>query len=924
MYNNSINAEYVKNQLMSTIGERLGYSFEVEDITIIPPDLKVDYVRDQTSCEFTVKVKYNLDGRTYNTTLVYPYELNDQFVFSRSGFNAKPKVAIVVGIYNPVIQYRDIGVYFTYDHFYYDTRKQDQEYGTLTTEELDELGVKPIKYQGEYYSIESFMEAFPDFKLHPRTVARARMIAKDRNLSDSFDEIVGTILDADKSQFDDINILDIDFEDAASALSRFLYENRGKIAYKIRSQYESKGKADLNVFQSYIYKGFQANTSTSLQSPSVSNPISLQSNKKKLYILKYNKDRNTDQITLKYNQSLFGAICPLKTIESAKVNIKNEVSSGMEFVDGVAYIQVYDRNLNKTRIDLTTYVMSKVLTSESWDYEANVIMENPTYIQYGKIIKWTSKEPLDWDYLHMENGEYSVALSEIPMINSTDSSRAMLGAHMLDQALPVNGGESPIVYTEGMAKNITEDSKYSGTLTKIRPDGVEITNDHGTFFQYYPEAKHSAFHSQCYYKCMKKVGDSVSSDEPLFVLQGFENGLKVGVNVNVAYMHVGYDYEDGIAIRKGIAHKFAHKMKTEIVKEFVDWEPNGITDDRFIGGLIRVGTIVNRGDPIIRGSTKLGIGRISRLFESGNSVEADTIYPLVHKGVVTDVRVLTNDEKLLELWKGIAVREHGSDKTRFIIKIDYDNVPKVGDKFTNLYGSKGVCCKIIDDEEMFRTEDGLIVDAIVSPTSTIGRKGLSQLKSAFLADCAKKLWSEDETAITNGNLDLESSLAKLKALTMSTRFDNMSEQDFIKFHNSTADIKSYRIRSKTIETRYNYNKLKELESLFGVDLRQQHTLHNNQYTVKEKITVNTQYLTRLHFIVEDKSTATADKYRRDLQLDIVNNRSSGQKIGEQELLAFMAQGMDPSQVLKLERSRVGEEFMLQMLLLNQSVTEVPD
>lgn len=909
MYNESITVDYIKNQLTGCL-ERLQYPFEIQNVEIIKPDLTVNYIRDQLSCEFKVKVDYTIDGKKGSDTLVYPYEINNQFVFNRSGFNARPKIAIVIAVYYPSIIFKDYGIYFTREGLYYSFNPNVE---------------KPIRYGNEYISIDEFNSTYPDFKWSKQVYLRAQMLAQTLELKNDFDSVLDVIVNTDPSMFEKINIVDLDLQDASSSLTSFLYQNRGKISYKVRSRYENKGEVSIKEVQKYIYRCFQVNTSANLQSPSVTNPISLQSNCKKLYIQKYNRDSHElETLTLEYNQSLYGVICPLKTIDSAMVNKKNEAASNIEFVDGKAFLHVYDKNLEECLISIEEYVQSKVVCSESWDYESNTLYENPNYTEFGRIKTWRSSEPLNWDYLHLENGEFSVGMSCIPMINSTDSTRSTLGAHMLDQALPINGGEEPIIYTPGLAKDITERCDYSGVITKITPEGVEIKSGDKVWMQPYPEPKYSSFHSQCYYKCNRKIGDSVELGDQIFTLEGYENGIKMGINLNVAYMHVGYDYEDGIAIRSGIATKFSHRMKTEVMKEFDKWTPGDKTDDRYDHGLIKVGTHIGKGDILLSGMSELNSkGKIVSSF-GRVKMAVNTMYPLIHNGVVTDIQIVTADDSLPESWKDYIVRDPATQRTKFIIKIEYDNNPKVGDKFTNLYGSKGVCCKIIPDEEMYRMEDGTFVDAIVSPTSTIGRKGLSQLKCGFLADCSKKLWKEHEEAMADGTLNLADALSDLKALTMSRRFDDMSLEEFTDYHKSTANLKAYRIRSKTIEMRYTYQKLNELSLRFGIDLSQQHVLHNNKYTVENKITVNTQYMTRLHFIVEDKSTATALNYRKDYQLEIVTNKSGGQKIGEQETLAFMAQGMDPSEVLSLNRSQVGEEFMLQMLLLNQGITEVQD
>lgn len=904
MYNDSINVNYVENQLKMVLSVS-GYPYEINSITITEPDPNINYVRTGVSCQFTANVDLTFDGRSCKFNLFYPYEVESMFVFNRKGFDARPKVGICIGVTHPVIIRHQSGTYFPLEGIYY-SKSEDN-----------------FKFQGNKISWLEMELALQTKELNPLTMLRAESINKGPFKS-SIDAIK-FLIETPDTHFEELNSLDIDLMDPSSGLTDFIKRNRFRICNRIRSRYDNKSQLSFTPLQSYIYRFFQVNSSDQLQSPSITNPISLQSNCRKLYIKSYsNSGKESSEIRLKYNQSLFGLICPIKTIDSAKVNIKNEISSCLEFLDGKPFVQVYNKNLEVIHLNYLDFFRSRVICSDSWDYEHNKIMPNPTYSFYGNLIR--GDQDMEWDYLHLENGEFSVGISCIPMVNSTDSSRSALGAHMLDQALPVESGEEQIVYSKGFIKPITSASDVTGTITKITQKEIQVTSTgpdgkEEVKYQPFPERKYSSFHSQCRYQTSKKVGDSVVKGDPLFELQGASDKIKVGVNVNIAYMHVGADYEDGIILRRGILPKFAHKMVTEIKEEYLNWEADEISNDFYDHGLIKVGSIVTEGMSLIIGKSKVNSkGKLAKIMKVQSAlIDINVPYSIIHKGRVVDIKIISNSDNLPLAWTKYKSYSDEPEVTRFVITIEYDNLPKEGDKFTTLHGSKGVITKIIEDEDMYRMEDGTLIDGIISPTSTIGRKGLSQLKIGFLSTASRTLWTRNDLQLSSGSTEFQKMKDELAILTMNPNYSSISDEEFLELHKTSSTLRAYQIRSKTMDTRFTYPVLKGIADSLGMDIDCKHKLHNHLFEVETPIVVNLQYLTRLHFIVEDKSTASSEANHPSFQLRGVTNRSEGQKFGEQELFAFMAQGMNPAELVPVARDNMGEELVLQLLLIGQGI-----
>lgn len=817
---------------------------------------------------------------------------------------------------------------------------------------------------------------YQNYKFDERTLLRLRTITRKDYSKASFGEVLNDIIKyIDTPELDDLTMLDIHFKDVFEGLKSELQAAKAKIRSDIFRKYRKYHKLNVTYLQSCIYSYFRgkALNEDQTQYSGDSNPLANIGTANKIYIYEIKNNTKT-KITLKYNEALFGVICPIKSQEGPQINKKNELSIGTTFINGELNIKVYEKGtMNLVLLKPQDYLKAKVLCSENWDYDQNKIIpiDGKISVCYlGKIMLYT--DPNEFEYIHMMNGEFGYAVANIPMCNSTDTVRSMLGAHMADQAIPVVGKDRAIIYTgTEVVKPRGPQTGISGTVKKITDEYTVIEDADGNRDVIKrPITRESVNHSYNMYESSVKVGDKVQEGDQLYHQNSFiGNEFSVGINAVMGYVHTGYDYEDGIAVRRGYIEKFAHPIEVSI-KVYVplnnamfDKNMTFINENKIFDknldeyGVIIPGTEVQARDALIGFTTEVRKGLLSdaaAILKAGSMARTSDITKVptyIRKGTVTKI-VLYDDNNLAPEglrkynYKILNSKEDTElyikppfDETEYMYAfeffIKYMNVPKIGDKFTNEFGSKGTITHIFEDSEMYRIggKDGELIDAIASPASTIGRKGLSQIKQAFLGNVSKKFWNEvynqikdydPNTGFGNENL-LKEWKDKLGILVQSDLYKNYSFKQFYDLVMSTKDIKAFRIKMKSIETRFTYEVMSKISEVFQVDMSCKVPVWFNGRLLDNEIVVGYGRLMRLHFIVENKATATAVNKRFKVPILGGKDKSEGQKIGEQEVWALCSYGLWHFQeLLETTNNDKGDDLVIQLLLLGQGIEEVPD
>ena len=361
----------------------------------------------------------------------------------------------------------------------------------------------------------------------------------------------------------------------------------------------------------------------------------------------------------------------------------------------------------------------------------------------------------------------SVATALIPFLEHDDASRALMGANMQRQAVPLLRNEAPLVGT-GMeyrgaidAGEVTVAEK-AGVVTSVSGDLIDVMNDDGTLRTYRLEKFVRSNQTTCInQRPLVSAGDRVEVGQPLADGACTDNGeMALGRNLLVAFMPWnGLNYEDAIILSQRIVqddvltsiHIEEHEIDARDTKlgaeEITRDIPNvgddmlGDLDDR---GIVRIGAEVGTGDVLVgkvtpKGETELTPEeRLLRAIFGEKAREVrDTSMKVPHgeSGTVIGVRVFDRDAGD-ELPPGVnqLVRVYVAQKRKI----------SEGDKLAGRHGNKGVISKILPIEDMPFLEDGTPVDIVLNPLGVPSRMNVGQVLEMHLGWIAHTGWDISE------------------------------------------------------------------------------------------------------------------------------------------------------------------------------------
>jgi DNA-directed RNA polymerase subunit beta len=359
----------------------------------------------------------------------------------------------------------------------------------------------------------------------------------------------------------------------------------------------------------------------------------------------------------------------------------------------------------------------------------------------------------------------SVATSLIPFLEHDDANRALMGANMQKQAVPLVRAEAPYVGTGVEAKA----ARDAADMILAEDDGtiVEVDGDHLVVEYKSGRKKHERLlkfersnqDTSINQKPLVREGDRIKKGDVLADGPSTDSGeLALGKNLLVAFMPwEGYNFEDAIILSERLVRDDAltsiHIHEHEIDARDTKLGPEEITrdipnlseeilkdlDDR---GIIRVGAEVGPGDVLVgkvtpKGETELTPEeRLLRAIFGEKAREVrDTSLKVPHgeEGKIIDVRVFSRDEHH-ELPPGVnqLVRVYVAQKRKI----------SVGDKLAGRHGNKGVISKILPIEDMPHLADGTPVDIILNPLGVPSRMNVGQVLEAHLGYAARWGWSD--------------------------------------------------------------------------------------------------------------------------------------------------------------------------------------
>jgi len=367
----------------------------------------------------------------------------------------------------------------------------------------------------------------------------------------------------------------------------------------------------------------------------------------------------------------------------------------------------------------------------------------------------------------------SVATAFIPFLQNDDANRALMGANMQRQAVPLLTTEAPIVAT-GMEHRSALDSEVcikatgDGVVSAVSANSITVRYDNGTVEDY----KLTKFSRSNAGTCINQrpivsVGERVENDQIIADGPSTSNGeIALGKNVLIGFVTwEGYNYEDAILLNERLVREDVftsiHIEEYETESRDTKLGPEEITRDiPNVGedtlkdldenGIIRIGAEVNAGDYLVgkvtpKGETELTPEeRLLRAIFGEKAREVrDTSLKVPHgtRGIVVDVKVFTK-ENGDELAPGVnkSVRVYLAQKRKI----------GVGDKMAGRHGNKGVVSRVLPEEDMPFLPDGTPLDVVLNPLGVPSRMNIGQVLEVHLGYAAKTLGWKVATPVFDG------------------------------------------------------------------------------------------------------------------------------------------------------------------------------
>ncbi|MDR7382585.1 DNA-directed RNA polymerase subunit beta [Promicromonospora iranensis] len=467
--------------------------------------------------------------------------------------------------------------------------------------------------------------------------------------------------------------------------------------------------------------------------------------------------------------SHYGRMCPIETPEGPNIGLIGSLAS-FGRINPFGFIETPYRKVEDGKVtDNIEY-----LTADDEDRyiiaQANTpLLEDGTFVLDRVLVRTKGGETNDIpgaevDYMDISPRQMvSVATALIPFLEHDDANRALMGANMQRQAVPLVRSEAPVVGT-GMERRAAVDAgdvivaTKPGVVTEVSADLVLVANDDGTTGSYrvhkFVRSNQGTSYNQ---RVLVDEGARVEIGSVLADGPATDEGeLALGRNLLVAFMSwEGHNYEDAIILSQRLVEddvlSSIHIEEHEVDARDTKLGPEEITrdipnvseevladlDER---GVIRIGAEVGAGDILVgkvtpKGETELTPEeRLLRAIFGEKAREVrDTSLKVPHgeQGTVIAVREF-NREDGDELPAGVnqLVRVYIAQRRKIT----------VGDKLAGRHGNKGVISKILPQEDMPFLEDGTPVDVILNPLGVPGRMNVGQVLETHLGWIAKQGW----------------------------------------------------------------------------------------------------------------------------------------------------------------------------------------
>ncbi|MBQ5904672.1 MAG: DNA-directed RNA polymerase subunit beta, partial [Clostridia bacterium] len=477
--------------------------------------------------------------------------------------------------------------------------------------------------------------------------------------------------------------------------------------------------------------------------------------------------------------SHYGRMCPIETPEGPNIGLISYIATFAR-INEYGFIEAPFRPIDKETGEVleTFEYMTADVEDEYTVVQANEPLDENNHFIRSKVNarhrdEFLEIDPSRVDYMDVSpKMVVSVATSLIPFLENDDANRALMGANMQRQAVPLLTCDSPMVGT-GMEYKASTDSgvcvlaKEAGTVTYVSADKVDvITKDNRVDTYNLIKFMRSNQGTCINQKPVVKVGDVIEKDQVIADGPATDNGeLALGKNALIGFMTwEGYNYEDAVLINEKLVrddvYTSIHIEKYELEARDTKLGPEEITNDiPNVGdalkdlderGIIRVGAEVHAGDILVgkvtpKGETELTAEeRLLRAIFGEKAREVrDTSLRVPHGeyGIVVNVEEFTR-ENSDELSPGVnkVVRCYIAQKRKI----------QVGDKMAGRHGNKGVVSRVLPQEDMPFLSDGTPLDIVLNPLGVPSRMNIGQVLEVHLGFACRKMGWKIMTPVFDG------------------------------------------------------------------------------------------------------------------------------------------------------------------------------